>query len=501
MSILGDPINLNGIIGNDGNSLPTICLTQEPLVLGGENWGTTIGPNLAEKWETSKDGKTWTFYLRKDVKWQDGKQFTADDVLFTIQSIQDSKLQTGFRERFMESGKPIKFEKVDDYTIKANLTQPNSGFLTAIVVPVIPKVLEGQDLNKSAFNQKPVPGLGPFKFIEWKSGESITLEANPNYYRGAPNFDKWVIRIIPNQDAAVVALQAGEIDFAQIRGKDVPKFLGNPNYTVKNNSVDLMRGIVVNHAKPFFQDVRVRQAMSMAIDRQAVIDSAEQGFGVPMDSIFNQPVSIYKAGKFQPPKQDFAKAKALMAGAGWVDTNGDGIVEKDGKPFKINFEYSPGWTWIAPSTALIQQWWKQIGIDVTVRMYDSASFIPKVFYSTELDKPYDVFFNGWGMFGSDPDHYANYFASTTQGANPLNYENKQVKDLFLKARITVDDKERAALYEQAEKLLWDDVALIPIYYPQRIFAWNNRVVIDPDLIDTSRFPPFKSPEKLYMRPK
>lgn len=501
MSIVGDPSSLLGIIGNDGNSLPILCLTQEPLILGGENWGTTIGPNLAEKWETSKDGKTWTFYLRKDVKWQDGKPLTADDVLFTFQSIQDPKVQTGgFQQRFMEGDKPIKFEKVDDYTVRALLTQPNSSLLTSVVVPIIPKhALEGQDLNKSAYNQKPVPGMGPFKFLEWKSGESITLEANPTYFKGAPYVDKWVFRIIPNQDAAVVALQTGEIDFSVIRGKDIAKFLGNPKFTIANTQVDLSRGIALNHNKPEFQDVRVRQALSMAIDRQAIIDSAEQGFGVPMDSIFNQPVPMYKAGKNQVPKQDFAAAKELLKAAGWADTNNDGIVEKDGKPFKFTLEYYPGWTWIVPSTSLLQQWWKQIGVDVAIRAYDAATFTPNVIRSKDINKPYDAYINGWGMFGADPDHYASYFASPTKAGNPFNYENVKVKELFDKARATSDDKERLAIYEQMDKLLWDDVTMIPLYYPQRIFAWNNRVVIENSGIDTSRFPAFKAPEKIWIR--
>ena len=500
--IAEDPTSLNGIIGNDGYSLPIIWLSQNPLTLGGENGGSVLAGDLAEKWELSPDGLTWTFYLHKDVKWQDGQPFTADDVLFTFQAIQDEKVQTGgFRDRFMINGKPIKFEKVDDYTIKATLDQPIASFASAISVPIIPKhLLEGQDINKAAFNQLPV-GTGPFKVAEWKSGESVTLEANPNYFRGAPYLDKYVYRIIPNQDAAAVALQSGEIDFANVRGKDVARFVGNPDFTVKTAPVDLTRMIILNDAKPFFKDARVRQALSLAVDRQAVIDAAEQGYGTIADSVFDQPVSIYKPGKLQAPQQDLDKANALMKEAGWVDTNGDGIVEKDGQVFKILLEYSPGWTFMAPVAPLIQAWWKKIGVDATVRTYDSASFVDKVMRSSTVDKPFDAFINGWGYFATDPDAYASYFAPSKPGLSFLGYENAQVKDLFDKARVATDPSARSAMYEQAEKILWDDVAFIPLYYPQRIFVYNNRVGLDEAGLDANRFPPFQHPEKLYMRQK
>jgi peptide/nickel transport system substrate-binding protein len=379
------------------------------------------------------------------------------------------------------------------------LENPNPVLAQAIGVPIIPKhILDGQDVNKAPYNQKPI-GFGSFKVAEWKSGESVTLEANSTYFKGAPYLDKWIFRIIPNQDAVVVALQSGEVDFANVRGKDVPRFLGNPKYNVVTAPVDLARYIMLNQAKPQFQDKRVRQALSMSLDRNAIVDAAEQGYGVVADSHFNQPVSVYKAGKLAVPKQDFTKAKALMAEAGWVDTNNDGIVEKDGKPFKITLEYNPGWTFMSPVASLIQAWWKQIGVDVTIRTYDSASFTTKVFRSSDLDKPYDAVLNGWGFYGTEANSYAAYYAPTSQGASPFNYQNAEIKALFDKARASLDEKERATLYEQAEKLMWDDLPMIPMYYPVRIFVHSSRVALDEAVLDTSRFLPFLYPEKVYIR--
>jgi len=498
MAISGDPTSLNGIIGNDGNSLPAVCLSQQPLTLGGENWGSAAGPMLAEKWAVSPDGKVWTINLRKDVRWQDGRPFSADDVIFTVKAIQDANVQTGgFRDRFMEGETPIPFEKIDDYTVQATLSQPISAFATNISVPILPQhLLASQDINNAAFNQKPV-GTGPFRVTEWRSGESVTLEANGDYWGGAPLLDRWVFRIIPNQDAVSTALQAGDIDFAQIRGRDVPRFLGKPGFKVVTAPLDLSRMIILNHARPFFRDVRVRKALSLAIDRQAVIDAAEQGYGTPADSPFNQAVSMYRAGRLPVDQVDLEQARDLLQAAGWADTNGDGIVEKDGEPFRMTLDYNASWTFMTPVAAYLQGQWKQIGVSAAVRTYDSASFIPAVFRSTDLDKPYDAFINSWGLFGGDPDHYSPYFAPSTPGASPLNYDNEAVKALFDRARVTVDPAVREQLYVQAETLLWEDYVFIALYYPPRIFAYNSHLVLDGAVLDTSRFPPFRYPEKIF----
>jgi peptide/nickel transport system substrate-binding protein len=491
----GDPTSLNGIIGNDGESLEVICLNQSPVTLGGENWGTVTAGDLAESWEVSSDAKEWTFHLRKDVKWQDGQPFTADDVLFTFQAIQDPNVQTGgFQDRFMEEGQPIKFEKVDDYTFKATLKNPSATFATVITVPIIPKhVLEGQDLNTSEFNRQPL-GTGPFKVVEWKSGESVTLEPNPYFYRGEPRLDRWVMRILPSYDAHVLALQTGEVDFAAIQGKDVPKFLNDPQFTILTQLADEGATLLFNNAKPIFQDKRVRQALIYALDRKAILDSTRQGYGRVADSPFLPPVFVYEEGSL--PQYDYnpEKAKELLGEVGWADSNGDGILEKDGQPFKLSLKtLRPG-----DLEPLVQSYWKEVGVDVSIETMDIATAVERVYRTTDVDKPYDVLVGGWGLFGSDPDHYAAYYAPVQQGASFFNYYNPEVKALFDKGRVTTDLAERTKIYKEAEAMMWDDLPLIPLDYAMSIYVLNNRVNIAEAEFDVYRTPPFRYPEKIYV---
>jgi peptide/nickel transport system substrate-binding protein len=500
MTIGGDPSSLNGIIGNDGDSLPIICLSQNPLTLGGENWGAIIEGDLTESWEASEDGKVWTFHLRQDVKWQDGEPFTADDVLFTFQAIQDPEVQTGgFRSRFMQGEEPILFEKIDDYTIRATLDEAIAPFVTNITVPIIPKhILEGQDINTSTYNQSPI-GTGPFQVTDWQSGESVTLEANPYFYRGEPYLDRWVFRIIPSADARVLALQSGEIDYGTITGKDVPRFLNNPDFQIIIEPRDNSRTVVLNNAKPYFQDKLVRQALMYGLDRQAIIDAAEQGYAVVADSPFNQPVFVYQEGDLPQYSFDLEKAKELLTEAGWVDSDGDGVIDKDGIPFDITINYWSSWTFMENVAPLIQAWWGELGIQSDIQTLDPATYIDLIFTTTDIDKPYDVLLSGWGLFGPDPDHVAAYYAPEEQGASFFNYSNPEVKALFDKGRVTVDEEERHAIYEEVERLLWDELPILPLYYPVTINVFSSRVVLDEAVFDGNRLPPFQYPEKLYLK--
>ena len=213
-AITDDPVSLNGIYANDGASVAVLSYIFNPLTLGGENWGTEITGDLAESWDVSDDGLTWTFHLHPGVLWQDGQELTAEDVVYTFETIQNSESDIApFRPRFMQGDEPIKFEAADDYTVVATLNAPNASFFTDISVPIVPKhVLEGQDLREGPFNRMPV-GTGPFKVVEWNTGESIVLEANEDYFRGRPCIDRLIFRIIPDEQTQVAALQTGEVDF------------------------------------------------------------------------------------------------------------------------------------------------------------------------------------------------------------------------------------------------------------------------------------------------
>ena len=233
IGFLGDATSLNPVIATDGQSYIAEWPIYDSLVELDEKLG--VKPLLAESWEVSRDGLTYTFKLKKGVKWHDGKPFTARDVAFTFYSVLDPKVVTphrgyfdalvGFPELTNKDNpkkpeelvqKPI--EVLDDHTIRFRLRYPYGAFLAVLVNPragIVPEhVLKGQDLNTTEFNRKPI-GTGPFKFVEWKRGERIVLEANPDYHAGRPALDRLIYRVIPDNVVLLQELRAGGVDFIE----------------------------------------------------------------------------------------------------------------------------------------------------------------------------------------------------------------------------------------------------------------------------------------------
>ena len=233
IGFLGDATSLNPVIATDGQSYIAEWPIFDSLVELDEKLG--VKPLLAESWEVSRDGLTYTFKLKKGVKWHDGKPFTARDVAFTFYSVLDPKVTTPHRGYFdalvgfpelTNKDNPKKpeelaqrpIEVIDDHTIRFRLRYPYGAFLAVLVNPragIVPEhVLKGQDLNTAEFNRKPI-GTGPFKFVEWKRGERIVLEANPDYHAGRPALDRLIYRVIPDAVVLLQELRAGGVDFIE----------------------------------------------------------------------------------------------------------------------------------------------------------------------------------------------------------------------------------------------------------------------------------------------
>ena len=364
-AITDDPVSLNGIYANDGASVSVLSYVFNPLTLGGENWGTEIKGDLAESWTVSEDGLTWTFNLHQGVKWHDGEELTAEDVVYTFQTIQTSEADIApFRPRFMQGDEPIQFEAVDDYTVVATLNSPNASFFTDISVPIVPKhVLEGQDLREGPFNRAPI-GTGPFKVVEWNTAESIVLEANEDYFRGRPCIDRLIFRIIPDEQSQVAALQTGELDFLpNVPGASVPTFQDNPEFTVSIAEQDSLFHMFLNLDNPKFQDVRVRQALMTAIDRQAVVDIVRQGYGVVHNSHFDHVVPFYSRISWAATTTIRTARAQLLDEAGITDTDGDGVRDVDGEPWTITIvSFAGGFRDYADYAVVVQAFWEDIGI-------------------------------------------------------------------------------------------------------------------------------------------
>lgn len=500
-AITDDPVSLNGIYANDGASVSVLSYIFNPLTLGGENWGTEITGDLAESWSVSEDGLTWTFNLRQGVLWHDGEELTAEDVVYTFQTIQTSESDIApFRPRFMQGDKPIQFEAVDDYTVVATLDAPNASLFTDISVPIVPKhILEGQDLREGPFNRAPI-GTGPFKLVEWNTAESIVLEANEDYFRGRPCIDRLIFRIIPDEQTQVAALQTGEVDFLpNIPGASVPMFENNPDFIISIAEQDSLFQMFLNLANPKFQDVRVRQALMIAIDRQAVVDIVRQGYGVVHNSHFDHVVPFYDQNKLGGYDYDPVRAGQLLDEVGITDTDGDGFRDVDGEPWTLTIlSFAGGFRDYSDYAVVVQAYWEDIGIKTELELRDLSTMVEQIYQERKVDKPYEVLTSGWSVIGPEPNSYSNFYMWTDAlGPNIENYRNEEVNSLFEQARIETDFDARMAIYEQIEAILWEELPTLPLYRNTEPAVVSSRFNIEDAVLDISLGTNFKHPERIY----
>lgn len=500
--IADNPVSLNGIYANDGVSVSVLSWIFNPLTLGGENWGSEITGDLAESWSVSDDGLTWTFNLRQGVMFSDGSELTADDVVYTFNTIQTSEEDIApFRPRFYQGDQPIQFEAVDTYTVVATLTSPNASFFTDISVPIIPAgSLDNQDLRTGDFNRMPI-GTGPFRVAEWITGESITLEANEYYFRGRPCLDRVIFRIIPDEQARVNALLTGEIDFmVNVPGASLAQFQNNPDFNVQIVDYDSLFAVFFNNAREQFQDVRIRQALMIAIDRQTLVDTVRQGFGHVHNSHFDLVVPFYSDDKLGGYDYDPERAGQILDEVGITDSDGDGIRDLNGEPWVINLlSFQEGFRDYFAFATVVQAYWQDIGIQVELETRDLSTMIAQLYQERVEDKPFDVMVSGWAQIGPEPNSYSNFYITTPElGPNLENYNNPEVNALFEQARTISDYDERMAVYEQIEQILWNDLPTLPIYRNQNPIVFSNRVNIEAAQLDSSLASGFRHLERLSL---
>jgi len=490
----GDPQTLSGLYANDGNSLSVVTFMVEPLILGGENWGDSIEPALAESWTVSEDGLEYTFNLRQGVKWHDGEDFTAEDVLFTYEAVLLEENAIDWRSNLIQNGEPFQFEVVDDYTFKVILSQPDATVLTALAIPIVPAhAFSSLNVLDAPFNTAPI-GTGPYRFVEWNTGENVVLEAHTDYWRGAPKIGRLVVSFIEGVENTANALLAGELDFARIDGADLSPFLDNPDFTIVEAPRDLMRYVGFNVQSELYSDPAIRRALATGLNRQAVIDAVAGGYGILPDSVFNRSVFVYEEGRNPQYAFDPEAAKQQLADLGWTDSDGNGFIDKDGQELTMNLAYLGTWSLMQGISPIVYDNWRALGVNVTLVPLDDAAANTEIYDNQNVEKSYDAFLGGWGLFGPEPDHYRNYLANET---GFFAYNNPEVVSLFEQGRSIADPDERYALYQQVDALLWQDLPLIPIFQPIGVYVYRSDLNLDEAEINGTFLTGLKFPGNAY----
>ncbi len=468
---IGDASNLIPMISSDSSSHQIAGMLFDGLV----EYDKTIShlePRLAKSWDGSEDGLAITFHLRQDVRWTDGVPFTAHDVKFAFDTIRDPNTLTAYAEDYRQVDR---FELLDDHNFRVVYNKPFAPALASWgSTMVLPKhLLEGQDINTTDFGRNPI-GLGAYKFESWETGTQITLSANHDYYRGRPYVERVVYRIIPDLATQFLELKSGGLDMMGLspvqyrrqtegnafrREFNKYKYVGN-GYTYLGLNLKL----------PMFQDVRVRRAFAHAIDKQELVDAVQLGLGQPAYGPY-KPGTVWANENLPRFEFDPKKARALLEEAGWVDTNGDGIREKDGEKLSFEILTNQGNDVRLKTATIVQKRFKDIGVDARVRVVEWSAFINEF-----LDKRrFEAVILGWSL-SPDPDQYDIWHSSKTDGKefNFVSYANDEVDEILEKARRTFDEAERKSLYDRLQVILAEEQAYVFLYVPDSLPVVHNR---------------------------
>jgi peptide/nickel transport system substrate-binding protein len=486
--ILSDPEQLNPLTSNDAGASSLLGYMFESL-LQRDPRTLELRPQLAvARPDISEDKLEYTFKLRQDVRFQDGQPLTGEDVLFSIKAIKCPLVNAPFQRVYYES--IVDAQLIDPYTIRFKAREPY--FLNESVlggIDVLPRhyydpenLLRGVTVTALAgdysaheaqvrkfaehFNQSyarnPL-GSGPYKFKSWSTGQEVVLERDADYWgNGKEGIDQVYLdvrkfRVINNMDAALVNLKAGNLDtmglqplqhLRQTSGgrfeKDFEKYIySTPSYTY----------IGWNNAHPIFRDMRVRQAMTYFTNRQQMVKTILFDLGQIVDGPIYRFRPEYDENLFSHP-YDPQKALALLAEAGWKDTDGDGILDKeiDGQrvAFRFEIKFNSG-NDIRKSVALaLQDELRKHGIDANVRALDWTIFLDEV-----RNQKFDAVILGWAMSVNEPDAYQVWHSSQAEnkGSNMISYKNPRVDAILEEYRRTFDEAKRIELYREFQRLL------------------------------------------------
>lgn len=400
-----------------------------------------IVPGLATSWEYDESTFTYTFHLKEDVQWHDGKDFTAEDVQFTIEAIMNPENESEIASNYEDI---VDIKVIDNHTIAFTLKNPNVAFLEYMTIAILPKhLLEGKDMQESDYFKFPI-GTGPYMMKEWDEGQSITLVKNKDYYKGSPKIDTVVFKITQDDNVQSLQLKAGELDLALVTPTLAQQFKEDDNFTVHTMETADYRGILYNFNSPFWQENReLIKALNYAFDREAMLKTVLLGEG----EVAYGPLQKNKYNNEAVEKYDYnpEKAKQLIEAAGW--TMGDnGYYEKAGERLSFELTSNENEQERIDLANIASQQLKEVGVECIVKITSNIDW-----------ENQDANLIGWGSPFDADDHTYKVFG-TEKGSNYSAYSNSEVDKYLTLARQTTDEAKRATYYAKFQQALAEDPA-------------------------------------------
>jgi peptide/nickel transport system substrate-binding protein len=441
-------------------------------------------PGIAESWETSEDGLTWTFHIREGMKWSDGEDITADDVAYTYQRTLDDPI--GNWKSYLAQVDEINV--VDDYTLEITTKEETPSLLSAYIY-ILPEhifsEIDKQELKTFENFPNPVTS-GPFHVVEWRKGQFFRMEANEDYWGGTPKIDEVVYRVFNNEDALVQALMSGDIDFADTLGADFFDSLeGEEGIGLNEAAIPSFEEIGFNSGAsetqpdsdghPALEDPQVRVAISRAIDRQTLVDRVLKGHGVVGSTIVPPAMAFYH---YEPTEEelqtfDLDAANALLDEGGYADTDGDGVREMPGGGEPLEFRYFVRSEENATVTTseFVSEWLAEIGIATEVKSLTDTKLTDVIY-----EGKYDMFHWGWYP-DPDPDFILSVMSC---GQRPPDgvwsdsfYCDEQYDQMYDEQKTLIDIEERAEVVKEMQQMVYNDAPYAVLYYDQTLQAYRE----------------------------
>jgi peptide/nickel transport system substrate-binding protein len=459
MAISSSPSRINPILDNDGASSEISQWVFNGLFK--YNKDGNIVEDLAQSYEFKND-TILIIKLRKDVLWHDGEKFSADDVIFTYNTIKSPKIFTSITSLY----RVIKsVEKIDDYTIKIIYKEPYFKALELWMTGMLPYHIlkDEKDMMTSDFNKKPI-GTGPYILKGFKNSTDIELFAFNDYFEGKVNIDKILYKFVPDANTRFLMLKQNKLDIGQLNSLQIERQIDDEfkkDYQIIEKPDFSYSYLGFNLKREKFKDKRLREALSLAIDRQEIIDIMSFGHAQVCKGPF-LPGSFAFNSEVKSPKTDIVKAKNLLKELGYDETN----------PFTFELITSTGSSTGAYIAQIIQHQLQKVGVELKIRVMEWQAFLNTVIEP----RKFDSVLMGWGM-PLTPDAYSVWHSDNQRkgGFNFIGYKNEEVDKLIKKGSKIVDREELGKVYRRIFRLIAEDIPYIFISVPNSITAVNKKI--------------------------
>ncbi len=449
---------------------------------------------MCESVEVSDDGLVFTYTLRQGLQWSDGEAIDAEDFLFTYNAIADPQVETA--RKYLWDGIAT-LEAPDPYTVVVTYSDLRCSALSNIGLGVVPSHLYAPDFSDvmtHSENEAPTVVNGPFNFQSHTVDDNAIIVRNEAYYQGAPNMDGMIYRVVPDAGSRLAQLQNGETDALRLQPNQISAVEGNANISVYEWDDDGYVYISLNRANPdnpqpgldengdvipqdphpILGDKNVRQAIAQAIDYDTVINDIYFGYGYRMTANVLPAIEWAYHNDLEPWQYNPEAAMAQLEEAGWVDSNGDGVREKDGVDMVLTLETNAGNTTRETLGAYVQDALGQIGIQVDFQAVDFGTLLEH-----NDNQTFDMIILGWTGTGSDPDDTALFGVDQDipgSGFNSTSFFNEEYERLSDEGNAVVGcaPEDRAEYYKQIQEIFHDEVPYVVITGNVGLLGYNNR---------------------------